>query len=196
MIRIVCKHLLDVCLADESHPAADSWCRKFTLVYQLVNVLTGASHKDGSLGECEILLVGDVYNWLDCLQKVLLLLLALSLCFLSTMLSTIPLRAAVTSELLSTEGAFSCLSHLTPFYVVLQSISCKPPRSELSSIIDTHCQLIPRCHVLQMRSLPCSFPSRSSVNCCTLLSTFVNPVYEMAKIKALKILRGRNALQR
>ena len=57
----------------------------FTLVYQLVNVLTGASHEDGSLGECEILLAGDVYNWLDCLKKVLLPLLALSLCSLSTM---------------------------------------------------------------------------------------------------------------
>ena len=57
----------------------------------------------------------------------------------------------------------------------------QPPRSELSSIIDNPCQLIPRCCVFQMRSLPCSFPSRSSVNCCTLLSTFVNPVHEMAK---------------
>jgi hypothetical protein len=34
-----------------------------------------------------------------------------------------------------------------------------PPRSELSSIIDNPSQLIPRCHVLQMRSLPCFFPS-------------------------------------
>ena len=181
MIRIACKHLLYVSLADKCHPAADSWCRQFPLVYQFVNVLTGASHKDGSLGECEILLAGDVYNWLDSLQKVLLSLLALSLCRLGTMLWTIPLRTAVASELHSAEGTFSCLSHLTPFYVVLQSISCKPPRSELSSIIDTHCQLIPRCNVLQMRSLPCSFPSRSSVNRCPLLSTFVNPVHKMAK---------------
>ena len=181
MIRIACKHLLDVCLADECHPAADSGCRKFTLVYQLVNVLTGASHEDGSLGECKVLLACDVYNRLDCLQKVLLSFLALSLCCLGTMFRTIPLRTAVTSKLLAAEGTFSCLSHLTPFYVVLQSISCKPPRSELSSIIDTHCQLIPQCHVFQMRSHPCSFPSRSSVNRCPLLSTFVNPVHEMAK---------------
>ena len=181
MIRIASKHLLDVCLADECHPAADSWCRKFPLVYQFVNVLAGTSHEDGSLGECKILLAGDVYNRLDCLQKVLLFLLALSLCRLGTLFWAIPLRTAVTSELLAAEGAFSCLSHLTPFYVVLQSISCKPPRSELSSIIDNPCQLIPRCHVLQMRSLPCSFPSRSSVNRCPLLSTFVNPVHEMAK---------------
>ena len=69
MIRIASKHLLDVSLADESHTAADSGCGKFTLVYQLVNVLTGASHKDGSLGECEILLAGDVYNRLDSLKK-------------------------------------------------------------------------------------------------------------------------------
>ena len=86
MIRISCKHLFNVCLADECHPAADSGCRKFTLVYQLVNVLTGASHEDGSLGERKILLAGDVYNRLDCLQKVLLLLLALSLYCLGTML--------------------------------------------------------------------------------------------------------------
>ena len=86
MIRISRKHFLNVCLADECHPAADSGCRKFTLVYQFVNVLTGASHEDGSLGECKILLAGDVYNRLDCLQKVLLLLLALSLYCLGTML--------------------------------------------------------------------------------------------------------------
>lgn len=55
------------------------------LVYQLVNILTGASHEDGSLGECKVLLAGDVYNWLDSLQKVLLLLLALSLCRLGTL---------------------------------------------------------------------------------------------------------------
>jgi hypothetical protein len=40
---------------------------------------------------------------------------------------------------------------------------------------------IPRCHALQMRPLPCTFPSRSSVNRCTLLSTFVNSVHEMEK---------------
>ena len=85
MIRIASKHLLDVSLADECHSVADSGCRKFALVYQFVNVLTGTSHKDGSLGECKVLLAGDVYNWLDSLQKVLLLLLALSLCFLGTM---------------------------------------------------------------------------------------------------------------
>ena len=85
MIRIASKHLLDVCFADECHPAADSGCRKFALVYQLVNVLTGASHEDGSLGECEILLAGDVYNRLESLQKVLLSLLALSLCRLRAM---------------------------------------------------------------------------------------------------------------
>ena len=85
MIRIASKHLLDVSLADECHPAADSGCRKFTLVYQLVNVLTGASHEDGSLGERKILLAGDVYNRLDYLQKVLLFLLALSLCCLGTL---------------------------------------------------------------------------------------------------------------
>ena len=85
MIRITCKHLLDVCFADESHPVADSWCRQFTLVYQLVNVLTGASHEDGSLGECKVLLAGDVYNRLDSLQKVLLPFLALSLCCLGAL---------------------------------------------------------------------------------------------------------------
>ena len=85
MIRIACKHLFDVCLADECHPAADSGCRKFTLVYQLVNVLTGASHEDGSLGECEILLACDVNDRLYCFDKVLLFLLALSLCRLGTM---------------------------------------------------------------------------------------------------------------
>ena len=85
MIRIASKHLLDVSLADESHTVADSRCRKFALVYQLVNVLTGASHEDGCLGECKVLLAGDVYNWLDCLQKVLLSFLALSLCCLGTL---------------------------------------------------------------------------------------------------------------
>ena len=85
MIRIASKHLLDVCLADESHSVADSGCRKFTLVYQFVNVLARTSHEEGSLGECEILLAGNVYDWLDCLQKFLLFLFALSLCRLGTM---------------------------------------------------------------------------------------------------------------
>ena len=85
MVGIVSKHLLDVCLADECHSAADSGCGQFPLVYQLVNILAGASHKDGSLGESEILLAGNVYNWLNCLQKILLLLLALSLCCLGAM---------------------------------------------------------------------------------------------------------------
>ena len=181
MIRIASKHLLDVCLSNEWHSAADSWCRKFPLANELIDVLARASHEDGSLGECKILLACNVYDRLDNFQKVLLFLLALSLCYLGTMFWAIPLRTTVTSELLSAEGTFSCLSHLTPFYVVLQSFSCKPPRSELSSIIDYLCQLFPRCRVLQMRSLPCSFLSPSSVNCCTLLSTFVNHVHEMAK---------------
>ena len=38
-----------------------------------------------SLGECEILLTCNVYDWLDSLQKVLLFLLALSLCCLGAM---------------------------------------------------------------------------------------------------------------
>ena len=86
MIRIASKHLLDVCLADKCHSVADSRCRQFALVNQFVNVLTGAPHEDGSLGECKILLACDVYNWLDSLHKVLLPLLALSLCRLGTML--------------------------------------------------------------------------------------------------------------
>jgi len=48
-------------------------------------VLTGASHEDGSLGECKILLAGYVYNSLDCLQKVLLPFLALGLCRLGAL---------------------------------------------------------------------------------------------------------------
>ena len=85
MIRIARKHLLDVCLADECHSAADTGGMKFPLVYQFVNVLARTSHEDGSLGECEIFLAGNVYNRLDSLQKVLLSLLALSLCRLGTM---------------------------------------------------------------------------------------------------------------
>ena len=67
------------------------------------------------LGECEILQAGDVYNWLDSLQKVLLPLLALSLCRLGTLFWAIPLQTAVANKLLSAKGTFSCLSHLTPF---------------------------------------------------------------------------------
>ena len=118
MIRISCKHLLFVCLVDECNLAADSGCWQFPLVYQFVNVLTRASHEDGSLGEYKILLVGDVYNRLDCLQNVLLSLLTLNLCSLGTLFRAIPLRTAVTSEFLASEGTFSCLSHLTPFSVV------------------------------------------------------------------------------
>ena len=90
--------------------------RTVYLIIRQLRALTKIFPKSG-----KILLAGDVYNRLDCLQKVLLPLLALSLCCLGAMFWTIPLRATITSELLTAEGAFSCLSHLTPFYVVLQS---------------------------------------------------------------------------
>ena len=196
MIRIASKHLLDVCFADESHPAADSWCRKFALVYQLVNVLTGASHEDCSLGECKILLTGDVYNRLDSLQKVLLSLLALSLCRLGTMFWAIPLRTAVTCELLSTEGAFSCLSHLTPFLCGF-TINFMQTTTEWTFV--NHWQSLSTHSTMSRSSNEVTSLLFSLSSFCQPLYTLVNlcqPCPRDGKIKALKILRGRNALQR
>ena len=196
MIRIASKHLLDVCLADECHPAADSWCRKFPLVYQFVNVLTGASHEDGSLGECEILQAGDVYNWLDSLQKVLLPLLALSLCRLGTLFWAIPLQTAVANKLLSAKGTFSCLSHLTPFLCGF-TINFMQTATEWTFVnhrqsLSTHSTMSRSSNEVTSLLFSLSLISQP-------LSTLVNlcpPCPRDGKIKALKILRGRNTLQK
>ena len=174
MVGIASKHLFDVCLADECHSTADARCCELSFVNQFVNVLARASHEDGCLWKSEILLTCDVNGRLYCLDKVLLFLLALSLCRLGTMFWAILLRTAVASELLAAESTFSCLSHSIPNYVVLHSFrinhravnSCKPMTTLVNSFHDI--SFFKRDHFLS--SFPLVFES-TKVNVCKPLST-------------------------
>ena len=125
-------------------------------------------------GQGEILLAGDVDDWLDCIQEVMLSFLALCLRCFGTFLAAVLLSTAVTGELPSAEGALSGLFHLDGILVVLQSFYCNPPQSERTSIIDNRCQLCPHCRIRQIPSSVPRIPSvheSTHVNVCKPLST-------------------------
>ena len=111
MIGIYCKHLLDVTLADKSHPAAQPWSWQLPLFYKFIDILTGTAKKNSCFRKGQVLLLLEFHRWFNSSKEILLSFSLALLRLLSTFLWAVLLHSVVCGENLTTISTFSGLWH-------------------------------------------------------------------------------------
>ena len=137
MIRIPRQHILNINFPYKSHPAADSRCRQFPFVHQLIHILPRTPHKYRRFGKRQVLLILQPNDRLHSIHEILLSFLTCLLRLRLTLLAAKLLHSAPCHELLTTILALSNLLH---FLVTFDSFYIHSLFPTVESTFIHHCR--------------------------------------------------------